>query len=116
MQVNAAGGKDLYNAIFGVSYDPQALVVSSQAQGPLLQKDGVPASFQAFDDHKKGLVWISESRQDGTGITGDGSLATITFKPITKGSTALGLTNTTFTTKDGSQIPVTAFRSVVEVK
>ncbi|HJV64957.1 MAG TPA: secretin N-terminal domain-containing protein [Geomonas sp.] len=117
VEVRATGAQDLYNAIFAVSYDPQALVVMNQVDGPFLKLDGAPTTFQAFDDHKKGMVWFSQSRlESNTGITGDGSLATVTFRGVSKGSTGIGLANITFTTKDGKQLPVTPFRSVVEVK
>ena len=117
MQVNVAEVQNLYNAVFTVGYDPKILDVVTQAEGPFLKQNGAASGFQAFADKKKGELWISQSRVNGAeGASGNGVLAAVTFKAIGKGSVGLGLTNTNFSTKTGDQIPVTAFKSVVEVK
>jgi general secretion pathway protein D len=117
VQVNATGVQDLYNAVFAVSYDPGKLEALSQTEGALLKQNDTPITFQAFADKKKGLVWVSESRMNSKdGANGSGPLASITFKAIGTGGAPVGLTNTTFTTRTGDKIPVTAFKSVVEVK
>jgi general secretion pathway protein D len=117
VQVNASGVQNLYNAVFAVSYDPTKLDVVSQSDGPLLKQNGTTISFQAFADKKKGLIWVSASRLNAKeGASGSGALATVTFKAIGKGAAPVGLSNTLFTTRAGEQIPVTAFKSVVEVK
>jgi general secretion pathway protein D len=117
VQVNASGVQNLYNAVFVVNYDPKTLEVVTQAEGALLKQNGSPVNFQAFADKKKGELWVSESRLNGTeGASGSGVLAMVTFKAIGKGPAGIGLGNTNFSTKGGDLIPVTPFKSVVEVK
>jgi general secretion pathway protein D len=117
VQVNASGAQDLYNAVFVVTFDPKHLEVVTQSAGPLLKQNGASISFQAFAANKKGELWISQSRQKvAEGVTGNGSLATVTFKAIGQGSAGIGLSSTNFSTKKGEPLPVIPFKSVVEVK
>ena len=117
VQVNASGVKNLHSAVFIVTYDPKKVEVVSQSEGILLKQSDTPISFQAFAANKKGELWISESRLNGAeGASGNGALAMVTFKAIGKGPAGIGFSNTNFSTKGGGSIPVTAFKSVVEVK
>jgi general secretion pathway protein D len=117
VQVNANGAKDLYNAVFVVTYDASKLDVVSQAAGDLLKQNNTNINFQAFPDRKKGELWISEMRTNApAGASGSGSLATVTFKAIARGGAPIGFSNTTLSNTSGAQMPVTAFKSVVEVK
>ena len=117
VQVNASGAERLYNAVFSLSYDAAKLEVVTQVEGTLLKQDGSSASFQAFADKKKGQLWVAQSRVNAAeGANGSGTLATVTFKAIGKGPAPLGFATTTFSTKERGPIPVTAFKSVVEVK
>lgn len=116
-QVNAAEVQSLYNAVFKLTYDPNKLEVVSQSEGPLMKQDGLPASFQAFADKKKGELWVSQMKQDAPkGVSGSGIMASVIFKAIGKGAAGIGFANTNFRTKSGAQLTVTPFKSVVEVK
>jgi general secretion pathway protein D len=116
-QVNAAEVQSLYNAVFKLTYDPGKLEVVSQSEGTLMKQDGLPASFQAFADKKKGELWVSQLKQDAPkGVSGSGTIASVIFKAIGKGAAGIGFANTNFKTKSGAQLTVTPFKSVVEVK
>lgn len=116
-QVNASGAQNLFNTVYVVNYDPKLLAVVNQWDGPLLKQDGAPISFQAFADRKKGELWVSAARLNTTeGVSGNGSLITVTFRAIAKGAAGIGFSNVNFRTSGGDQIPVTAFKSVIEVK
>lgn len=115
--VNASGVDGLYNAVFNLTYDPKKLEVVGQAEGPFLQQGGSQSRFQSFTDRKKGEVWVSQSRVNAVeGASGGGTLVTVVFKTIGKGPAAIGFGNTNFSNKANVTIPVTAFKSVVEVK
>ena len=117
VQVNGSGIQSLQNAVYVLTYNPAILEVVSQAEGGFLKQGGFQATLQAFVDKKKGELWMSDSRQsDAPGASGNGTLATVTFKAIAKGSAAIAFANTNLTQKGGVQIPVTPFKSVVEVK
>jgi general secretion pathway protein D len=116
VQVDAAA-QSLNNATFVLTYDPKVLELVGRAEGTLLKQRGAKTNFQSFADVKKGELWVSVSRVGSTmGVSGKGSLTTVTFKAIGKGATGMGFTRINFTTKDGEPITVTAFKSVVEVK
>lgn len=114
-QVNGSGMRDMYKAVLVLSYDPKLLDAISQSEGNLLKQPGKPSTFQAFADKKKGEIWMSGMREEPTG-TANGILANISFKAIGTGSASLSVINTNFSKKTGEQIPVTAFKSVVEVQ
>jgi len=116
VQVNETGAKNLYSTVFVVKYDPKILEVQTKSEGPFMKQNEVPTNFQAFADTKKGELWISLSRVDGEGASGNGVLATVTFKAIGKGAAAIGLANTNFTNKASESFIVTPFNTVVEVK
>jgi general secretion pathway protein D len=117
VQVNASDVQNLYNAVFTVTFDPKKLEVVTQSEGALLKQNGAVTGLQAFTDKNKGELWMSQSRVNGAeGASGSGVLASVTFKAIGKGAVGVGLANTSFSTKAGDQIPVTAFKSIVEVK
>ncbi|QXE91120.1 cohesin domain-containing protein [Geomonas subterranea] len=114
VQINASGLKDLEKAVLVLSYDPKILEVVSQTEGALLKENGKPSTFQSFADKKKGEIWMSGSKSEGS--VGNGVLAQVTFKAIGQGSTPLSFSNTSFTQKGGGTIAVTPFKSVVEVQ
>lgn len=116
-QVNLSEVQRLYNAVYTVTFDPKLLEVVTQAEGALLKQNGAQTGLQAFADKKKGELWISQSRVTGPeGASGSGPLATVTFKAIAKGAVGIGAANANFSTREGGQIPVTPFKSVVEVR
>lgn len=116
VQINETGANDLYSMVFVVNY-PANLEVTTQSEGTVLKQNGVPTMFQTFNDKKKGQLWVSLSRATGNqGATGNGVLATVTFKALEKGSAAISLGNANFTTKAGHPFNVTPSKTVVEVK
>ncbi|GAW65568.1 type II secretion system protein [Geoanaerobacter pelophilus] len=115
VQVNGSGMKEVYKAVFVVSYDPKLLEPVSQSEGNLLKQPGKPSTFQSFVDKKKGEIWMSGMREESNGMA-NGILATVGFKAIGTGSAGVAINNTNFSKRTGDQIPVTAFKSVVEVK
>jgi general secretion pathway protein D len=116
VQINANGANNLYNAVFVVKY-PKNLEVQTQAEGPFLKQNGVATLFQAFNDKKKGQIWVSQSRTAGIeGASGNGVLATVTFKAIGKGTTPISLANTNFTNKAGDPFTVNPSNRILEVQ
>jgi general secretion pathway protein D len=116
IQINETGAKNVKSTVFLVTY-PKSLEVQTQSEGPFLKQDGVTTKFQAFNDKKKGEIWMSLARSAGTaGASGDGVLATVTFKAVEKGMASIGLANANFTSQTGAQLNVTPHRTVVEIK
>jgi len=117
VDVNASGADGLYNLVFNLTYDPKKLEVVGQTEGPFLKQGGAQTRYQSFADKKKGEVWVSNSRVNAAeGASGNGTLATVLFRAIAKGPVGIGFGNTNFSNKANATIPVTPFKSVVEVK
>lgn len=117
VQVNGAGIQNLQNAVFVLTYNPALLEVVSQADGGFLKQGGASATLQAFVDKKKGELWISSTRDAAApGVSGSGTLATVVFKAIGKGSVPMAFSTTNLSTGEGVKLPVTPFKSVVEVR
>jgi general secretion pathway protein D len=117
VKINETGAKNLYSTVFAVKYDPKKLEVLTKEEGSIMKQNGAPTRFQSFASAKKGELWISLSRVDvAEGASGNGVLATVTFKAIGKGQAALSFANTNFTNKAEEVFTVTPFNTVVEVK
>ena len=116
VQINETRAKNLSTAVLVVKY-PKNLEFQTQSEGPFLKQNGVATKLQAFADKNKGEVWLSVSRAAGSeGASGNGVLATLTFKAVGKGVATIGLANPNFATKSGESITVTPATAVVEVK
>ena len=116
IQINEAGAANLYSAVFVVTY-PKNLEVQTESEGPFLKQNGIGTKFQAFNDKKKGEIWLSLIRATGTeGASGNGVLATVTFKAVAKGTAPIGVSNPNFTTQAGAPFSVSSPKVTVEVK
>lgn len=86
LEVN--GAKDLFNAPLRLNYDPKLLKLTEIARGNLMSSDNQPVSFTR--DVNTGTVKLA--RLPGTsGVSGDGTLVTFTFQPLTKGTATVSV-------------------------
>jgi len=116
VQVNETGAKNLYNSVYVLTY-PKNLQLQTQSEGPFLKQNNVATRFQAYDDKKKGEVWLSQSRTAGAvGASGDGALATVTFKAIAIGKAVIGISNPNFSNQAGESFTANPTSTVLEVK
>ncbi len=84
-------GESYYTA-FDVDYDPQVLEYISATEGNFLSQNGAHATtFQvALVDGTEGHLKLGVTRlAQSSGVVGDGTLATLTFKAIGTGSTTI---------------------------
>ena len=109
------GGRDVYSVAMQAQYDPKVLELVNVDSGDFLARDLKPVSLVHRIDN--GTVTISASRPpQANGITGDGTLCTLTFKAIAPGDAAV--TFTKVGAKDALQnsIPVVGGLTLVHVK
>jgi general secretion pathway protein D len=79
------GAQNVYSVPLQVSYDPKVLQVVNVSNGGLLSQDGQPVALVHRDDDTTGALQITASRPPGaTGISGQGTVVTLTF--LAKGS------------------------------
>jgi len=79
------GAQNVYSVPLQVSYDPKILQVVNVSNGGLLSQDGQPVALVHRDDDTTGVLQITATRPPGAaGISGQGSVVTLTF--LAKGS------------------------------
>ena len=79
------GAQNVYSVPLQVSYDPKVLQVVNVSNGGLLSQDGQPVALVHRDDDTTGALQITATRPPGaTGISGQGTVVTLTF--LAKGS------------------------------
>ncbi|HEV2169296.1 MAG TPA: cohesin domain-containing protein, partial [Candidatus Binatus sp.] len=92
VNVNLTGGQNVYSVPLQLTYNPRVLQVLNVSNGPLLSQDGQTVALVNRDDSLAGILQVTASRPPGTnGITGDGSVFTITFQARAPGQATLSI-------------------------
>ncbi len=105
-QVMLTGGTDVYSVPMQVQYDQTKLQLINVDVGDLLGRDGQAVALVHRDDGNGGVA-ISTSRPPGTaGITGAGTVCTLTFQAKAVGDASIAITRPVV--RDSKQQPVAA--------
>jgi general secretion pathway protein D len=87
VNVVVSHGQDVAAVPVQISYDPKVLQFVSVSNGDFLSRDGQTAVLVNRDDSAAGKLQVTAQRQPGTpGISGDGTVFTITFMAKAKGN------------------------------
>ena len=114
--VNASGANDLYAVPLQIQFNPAVLQLVNVDAGNLLGRDGQPVSI-VHRDEGNGLVTISTSRPPNVqGVSGQGSVATLTFKAVAAGDSNLALVKVGARNSSQANLPAVGSQSVVHVK
>jgi general secretion pathway protein D len=111
------GAQNVYSVPVQVSYDPKVLQVVNVSNGGLLSQDGQPVALVHRDDDTTGALQITATRPPGaTGISGQGTVVTLTF--MAKGSGQSTLTISKGGARDPAMqaIPVAGAAATVTVQ
>lgn len=93
VNVTLNGAQNAYSIPFQVSYDPKVLQVVNVSNGTLLSQDGQAVALVHRDDDSTGTLQITATRPPGaTGISGQGTVVTLTFMAKTPGQSTLSIT------------------------
>jgi general secretion pathway protein D len=116
VSVDASDVKDLFAAPLQMQFDPKVLELVNVDSGDLLAKDGQAVAL-IHRDEGDGAVTISATRPPGTkGITGKGTVCTLTFRAIAPGKSTLALTRIGLKDSEQRMIPSTGGQAIVRVK
>ena len=86
IRVEVHGAKDLFGAPFYLLYNPKALEVLKVNEGAFLKQDGKNTTFLHKVDKEKGWIVIGLTRLgDIGGVSGKGTLVTMTFRALWPG-------------------------------
>jgi general secretion pathway protein D len=90
VNVMLSGAQNVYSVPLQVSYDPKVLQVVNVSNGGLLSQDGQAVALVHRDDDSAGALQITATRPPGSsGVSGQGSVVTLTFMAKARGQSAL---------------------------
>jgi general secretion pathway protein D len=93
VNVMLTGGQNVYVVPLQVSYDPNQLQVINVSNGGFLSQDGQAVALVHRDDPTTGTLQVTASRPPGVGgVSGQGSVVTVTFMAKSAGQSALTIT------------------------
>ena len=114
--VMASDARDLFRVPLQVQFDPKVLALVNVDSGDLLGRDGQAAALTQRDEGN-GIVAISGARPPhATGITGQGTIFTLTFKAIAHGDSPLSLTKIDAIDSQQVSLPTVGRPAIVHVK
>jgi general secretion pathway protein D len=113
--VMLGNGRDIFSVPLQMKFNPAVLQLVNVDTGDLLSRDGQLASLVHREDN--GLVAISTSRPpNATGVNGQGSLCTLTFKAVAAGDSDLTLVKVGALNSKQANLPAVGSQAVVHVK
>jgi general secretion pathway protein D len=90
VNVMLTGAQNVYSVPLQVSYNPRVLQVVNVSNGGLLSQDGQAVALVHRDDDTTGALQITATRPPGSaGISGQGSVVTLTFLAKASGQSTL---------------------------
>jgi len=90
VNVVLSGAQNVSSVPLQVSYDPKIVQLINVSNGGFLSQDGQAVALVHRDDDQSGTVQITATRPPGaTGVSGQGSVITLTFMAKAAGQTAL---------------------------
>jgi general secretion pathway protein D len=92
VNVLVAGAQNAYSVPLQVTYDPKLLQVVNVSNGTFLSQDGQAVALVHRDDETTGTLQITATRPPGaSGISGQGTVVTLTFMAKSAGQTSLAI-------------------------
>ena len=116
VSVMLGNGRNIASVPLQLKYNPAVLQLVNVDAGDFLSRDGQPVAL-AHRDEGNGLVSLTASRPPGVaGISGQGNIATFTFKAITPGDARLSLTKVGAMDTTQTSLPATGSEANVHVQ
>ena len=113
--VTMNGGTDVASVPIQITYDPKHLSVVKIDNGDFLTRDGQPVALVNRDDVNTGVLVASASRPPGAGgVTGQGTVFTVTLQAKQAGDTVLSITRPG--ARNSQQQPIQVLGSQMTVK
>jgi general secretion pathway protein D len=107
---------DVFSVPLQVKFNPAVLQLVNVDSGDFLSRDGQLVSISHRDDGN-GLVAIATERPpNATGVSGQGSICTLTFKAIAAGDSDLALVKVGAHNSAQANLPAVGSQAVVHVK
>jgi general secretion pathway protein D len=116
VNVNLTGGQNVFSVPLQIMYNPRVLQVLNVSNGTLLSQDGQTVALVNRDDSMAGILQVTASRPPGTnGISGDGSVFTLTFQARAPGQSTLSINRAALKNAAMQTTPASGSQAIVTV-
>jgi len=116
VNVNLAGGQNVSSVPLQITYNPRVLQVLNVSNGTLLAQDGQAPSLVNRDDSLTGILTLTAERPpQAPGVSGDGSVFTITFQARAPGQSTLSINRANIKSPTGQMTPASGSQAIVTV-
>ena len=116
VNVNLAGGQNVASVPLQITYNPRVLQLLNVSNGTLLAQDGQAPSLVNRDDSMTGILTVTAERPpQAPGVTGDGSVFTLTFQARAPGQSTLSINRASIKTAAGQTNPAGGGQALVTV-
>jgi general secretion pathway protein D len=116
VNVNLTGGQNVSAVPLQIMYNPRVLQLLNVSSGPLLAQDGQTVALVNRDDSLAGILQVTASRPPGVaGITGDGSVFTLTFQARAPGQSTLNINRAVLKNASMQNMPASGSQAIVTV-
>lgn len=117
VQIAVSGVQELFSAPFYFYYDPAMLSLESMSEGDFLRQDGRSTTFLKSMSPALGRVIVGLSRMGAVpGVSGSGTLVTVTLKAKAPGHAVISLANANFKDPALNTLPVQTSAGEVEIR
>ena len=111
------GAQNVYSVPVQVNYDPNAVQMVNVSNGGFLSQDGQAVALVHRDDPTTGTLQITATRPPGSGgVSGQGTVVTLTFMAKGSGQSALTITKGGALDPAMQRIPVNGAQAVVTIQ
>ena len=116
VNVNLTGGQNVASVPLQIMYNPRVLQLVNVSNGPLLSQGGQAPSLVNRDDSMAGILQVTAERPPGAaGVSGDGSVFTLTFQARAPGQATLSINRANIKTPSGQMNPASGSQAIVTV-
>ncbi len=93
MNLLISGAQNVYSVPVQLNYNPKMLQLVNVSNGGFLSQDGQAVALVHREDESVGQVQVTATRPPGAGgVSGQGTVVTMTFQAKTSGQTPLTIT------------------------
>ena len=117
VNIQLSGAQNVYSVPVQINYDPNKLQVINVSNGGFLSQDGQAVALAHRDDNTAGILQVTATRPPGSGgISGQGSVITLTFMAKAGGQSTLSITRGGARDAGMQAIPVSGAQALVNVQ
>lgn len=111
------GGQNIYSVPVQISYDPKTVELADVASGNFLGQDGQAVALVHRDDNATGTLQVTATRPPNAGgVSGSGTVFTLTFKAKAPGTAALNVVRAQVKDALMNNVPSVGTQAAVAIK